>query len=440
MKQITVIGTGYVGLVSGVLLSEFGNQVICVDNDEKKIDSLKNNKCPIYEPGLEEFLIKNKKNKKLTFTTDLEYAVKKAEVIFIAVGTPSLGDGSADLSYVFKVAKDIGRYINGYKVIVDKSTVPIGTGRKVHKIIQEEIDKRAGQIEFDVVSNPEFLREGSAVYDFRHPDRIVIGTESEKALEIMKDVYSVLYLNKSPFIECNIETAEMIKYANNAYLATKISFINEIANLCEKVGANVQKVAEAMGKDGRISPKFLHPGPGYGGSCFPKDTRAIVRIARENHENLSIIEAAVHANDMQKLRMADKVIRCMNGVDNKTVTVLGITFKPETDDMREAPSLVIIRELVKNGAKIKIYDPEGEKEARIYFQDILHSLEFCNDEYEAMEASEAVIILTEWNVFRNLDLARMKKLLKNNYFFDFRNIYNRSKIEQLGFQYTGVGV
>lgn len=439
--RVAVIGVGYVGLVTGVLLSDFGNEVICVDNNEKKIGNLIKGECPIYEPGLQEVIIKNIKRKKVEFTTDIKYAIKNAKVIFIAVGTPSDEKGRADLKYVFEVTKEIGKYINEYKVIVNKSTVPIGTGQISKAIIQSELNNRLlSDIEFDVVSNPEFLREGSAVYDFRHPDRIIIGTESERALNIMRNVYKVLYLNNAPFLECNIETAEMIKYANNTFLATKITFINEIANLCEKVGANVQKVAEAMGKDGRISSKFLHAGPGFGGSCFPKDVRALIEIAKEHDERIRVIEAVEEANKKQKIRMVRKIEANIGELTNKSISILGITFKPETDDLREAPSLVIIRELIKKGTHIKVYDPEGEKEGKIYFSDIKENIYFANNEYEAIEGTEAVVILTEWNLFRNLDIDKVKQIMRGKYFFDLRNIYNKDFIESKGLKYIGVGV
>lgn len=438
--KVTVIGTGYVGLVTGVLLSDFGNYVICVDNNIDKINMLNNDQCPIYEPGLSEIINKCKKRKRLQFTTNIKRAIEESEVIFIAVGTPSDENGRIDLSYVTNVTREIGKYINEYKVIVNKSTVPVGTNHKSREIIQQEIDLRKQNIEFDIVSNPEFLREGCAVYDFRHPDRIIIGSDSKKAVEIMREVYRVLYINHAPFVECDTATAEMIKYANNAFLATKITFINEIANICEKVGANVQKVAEAMGKDGRISQKFLHAGPGFGGSCFPKDTKALIEIANEHNEQVRIIEAVVEANEAQKYRMVDKIKNSLGELRGKEIAILGITFKPETDDMREAPSIIIIQELVKLGAIIKIYDPEGEREGKLYFKDILDKITFSSDEYNAVEGVDGLVILTEWNLFRNLDLSRIKKSMKGCHFFDFRNIYDRATTQEFGFKYTGVGV
>lgn len=439
-RKISVIGSGYVGLVVGTCLADFGLDVIIMDNDAEKIEKLNDGIIPIYEPGLEEMVKKNVYYKRLIFTNNMEYAVENSEVIFIAVGTPPKEDGSADLKYVMDVAEQIGQFINGYKVIVDKSTVPIGTGQKVKNIINECLIRRNKDHEFDVVSNPEFLREGSAVQDFTHPDRVVIGCEGEKAKNIMKSVYRVLYLNETPFIETNIETAEMIKYACNAFLATKITFINEIANLCERVNANVQDVAKAMGKDGRISPKFLHAGPGYGGSCFPKDTKALASIAREHDENMSVIETVIEANEKQKLRMVDKIENALGSVNGKTIAILGITFKPKTDDMREAPSLVICNELVKRGAKLKIFDPEGEKEGKWRFKKIIESINFCEDEYKAVENADALAIITEWHQFRNMNLKRIKENMRGNTFLDFRNIYNKDAINNIGMIYFGVGI
>lgn len=439
-RKISVIGSGYVGLVVGTCLADFGLDVIIMDNDAEKIEKLKDGIIPIYEPGLEEMVKKNVYYKRLFFTNSMEYAVENSEVIFIAVGTPPKEDGSADLKYVMDVAEQIGQFINGYKVIVDKSTVPIGTGQKVKKIVNECLRRRNKNYEFDVVSNPEFLREGSAVQDFTHPDRVVIGCESEKAENIMKSVYRVLYLNETPFIDTNIETAEMIKYACNAFLATKITFINEIANLCEKVNANVQDVAKAMGKDGRISSKFLHAGPGYGGSCFPKDTKALASIAREHDEKMSVIETVIEANERQKLRMVDKIENALGSVNGKTIAILGITFKPKTDDMREAPSLVICNELVKRGAKLRIFDPEGEKEGKWRFKKIIESINFCEDEYKAVENADALAIITEWHQFRNMNLKRIKENMRGNTFLDFRNIYNKDAINNIGMIYFGVGI
>ena len=434
MKKITVIGTGYVGLVTGACLADIGHQVICVDIDKEKIKKLKKGIIPIYEPGLEEIVDKNFKSGNLQFTTDTKSAVEASEVVFIAVGTPSLPDGTVNLDYVKSAAKNIAQAMNGYKVIVDKSTVPVGTGDVVGRTISQYYSG-----DFDVVSNPEFLREGSAVYDFLHPDRVVLGVESERAGAIMKDVYRSLYLNETPFVETNLESAEMIKYASNAFLAVKITFINEIANLCEQVGADVKAVAHAMGKDGRIGPKFLHPGPGYGGSCFPKDTRALADIAKRSKSRLRIVEATIEANEAQKQRMVEKILAAVGSPQGKTFAILGLAFKPNTDDMREAPALTIIERLVSKGARIKAYDPEAMKEAAWRLVTIDHSITYCLSEYDTMKDSDALIILTEWNQFRNLDLAKAKQLLKTPLFFDFRNLYERKTLESLGFSYQGVG-
>lgn len=436
---ISIIGTGYVGLVTGACLSDFGLDVICVDNNARKVERLKDGIIPIYEPGLDEIVKRNHANNRLEFTTDIKYAVESSDVIFIAVGTPPAEDGSADLQHVFSVAADIGKYMNGQKVVVDKSTVPVGTGQKVRNVIQEELDKRDEQYEFDVVSNPEFLREGTAIYDFTHPDKVVIGAESDYAVDIMKSVYRVLYINETPFIITNIETAEMIKYANNAFLAMKISFINEIANLCEKVGANVQEVAKAIGKDGRIGPKFLHAGPGYGGSCFPKDTMALAHIGRQYNSPVQLIETIIEVNNRQKIKAAEKVALAMGGVRGKTLAVLGLTFKPKTDDVRDAPAISIIRELNGKGASFKVFDPEGMQEAQKVLGDVNY-ITYCNDEYSAIEGCDAVIIVTEWHQFRNLNLNRVKTLLKNPNFFDLRNIYNKNDLVRMGFRYYGTGV
>jgi UDPglucose 6-dehydrogenase len=442
MVKIAVIGTGYVGSVSGACLADFGNRVTCVDNNREKIEALKQGIIPIYEPGLDLIVERNVREGRLAFTTDFAAAVKENHVVFIAVGTPPAEDGSADLRYVETAARDIGRYISGYTVVVDKSTVPIGTARKVIQWISEELLKRGERIPFDVVSNPEFLREGSAVQDFTHPDRVVIGSESEKARNIMKDVYRPLYLNEIPCIETNLESAEMIKYASNAFLAVKITFINEIANLCEKAGADVRDVAKAMGRDGRIGAKFLHPGPGYGGSCFPKDTQALARIGRDKGEPLSIVEAAINANEGQKVRMINKIEQVMESagpLKGKTIAVLGLAFKPNTDDMRESPAITICEGLVSRGAKIRVWDPAAMKEAEWRLASIKDHLVFASDEYDAIAGCDALVILTEWNQFRNLDLLRVKSLLALPYFFDLRNIYKREEAESAGLRYTGIG-
>lgn len=439
MNKIGVIGTGYVGLVTGTCLSDFGLNITCVDNNQGKIDNLLKGIIPIYEPGLEPIVERNVYYKRLGFTSDIKRAVEECEVLFIAVGTPPADNGCADLQYVESVARAIAKHMNGYKVIVDKSTVPIGTGQKVKGWVIEELEKRGVSYDFDVVSNPEFLREGSAVHDFSHPDRVVIGAESKRAMEIMKQVYSVLYLNETPFVETNIETAEMIKYAANAFLAMKITFINEVANLCEKVGAEVQDVAKAMGRDGRISPKFLHPGPGYGGSCFPKDTVALAEIGKQYGSPVTLIEQTIKANESQKRLAAQKIENELGDLIGKQLAILGLSFKPNTDDMRDAPSITILNELANKGATFKVYDPIAYKEAKWRLENINGKITYCENEYEAMEGSDALIIITEWNQFRNLDLDRVKELLKQHYFFDFRNIYKREAMEKQGFKYFGVG-
>ena len=439
MSKIAVLGTGYVGLVSGAMFADFGHTVICVDIDEKKIQSLKNGKIPIFEPGLETVVRSNSFYKRLDFTTDTRYAVENSDIIFIAVGTPQGDDGTADLQYVLAAAEDIAGHMNGYKIIVDKSTVPVGTSRLVRERIASVLARRGAAHEFDVVSNPEFLREGSAVYDFTHPDRVVLGCESPDALSAMKEVYRVLYLNETPFVETNPETAEMIKYASNAFLAVKISYINEIANICERVGADVQKVAKAMGQDGRISPKFLHAGPGYGGSCFPKDTRALSRIARQHGEVISVVDAAIEANERQKQRMVEKVSGAMGDLHGRTLAVLGITFKPNTDDMRESPALVILPELVGRGATLRVFDPEGAREGAWRLASIAEGVRFCDDEYDAIKGADGIILLTQWHQFRNLDFDRVSAITEGRYFFDFRNVYDRAALEGKGFAYYGVG-
>lgn len=438
--KIGVVGTGYVGLVQGVIMAEFGLNVICMDVSEEKIKNLKKGIIPIYEPGLKELLEKNMKAGRIEFTTDMKYTTENSEVIFIAVGTPPALDGSADLHFVLEVAKSIGQYMNEYKVVVDKSTVPVGTGKLVRETIQKELDNRNLSYEFDIVSNPEFLREGKAVGDCLKPDRVVIGTESEKAKEIMKKVYDVLFINETPFVFTNIETAEMIKYASNAFLAVKISFINEISLLAEKVGANTQEIAKAMGKDGRISPKFLHCGPGYGGSCFPKDTKAIVDIAKKHGEDMYVIKAAIDANEKQKRKMVEKIVTKMNGVEGKHIAVLGLSFKPDTDDMRDAPSIDIIRGLVEVGAKIQAYCPEGMREARWRLEDCENSITYCADEYSAVNEVDAIVLMTEWNQFRTLDSNKVLSRVKDKYIFDLRNIFAKNTEIKAKFNYYGVGI
>jgi len=446
MASVAIIGTGYVGLVSGACLADFGNSVTCVDIDRNKIENLNKGIIPIYEPELSDMVIRNTQVNRLKFTDSLTEAVLNNEVIFIAVGTPPTEDGNADLSYVENAARSIGKIINAYKVVVNKSTVPIGTARKVKHWIEEEISKRiesnadlSENLSFDVVSNPEFLREGAAVQDFTHPDRIIIGAENIKARYIMKNVYRSLYMTETPYIETSFESAEMIKYSANAFLAVKISFINEIANLCEKTGANVQDVSRALGYDERIGAKFLHPGPGYGGSCFPKDTRAIIHTGKEYNSSLLVIEAAVQANQKQKEKMVNKIETALGSLDQKTIAVLGLSYKPNTDDMREAPSLHIIDGLIKKGAHIHATDPVALNEAKLQFKDYENSIVFFINEYDAIHNADALIILTEWNQYRNLDFKKIKKLLKAPVFFDLRNIYNRNDIEKIGFIYYAVG-
>ena len=431
--RIAMIGTGYVGLVSGACFSEFGTDVVCVDKDAGKIDRLLDGVIPIYEPGLDALVEKNVAAGRLSFTTDLHAAVKGADAVFIAVGTPTTeGDGHADLSYVYAAAAEIGHAMDDYTVVVTKSTVPVGTGREVHRIISEI---RSAD-EFDVASNPEFLREGSAIEDFMRPDRVVIGTDSEKASEVLRQLYRPLYLMETPILYTKIETAELIKYAANTFLAAKITFINEVANLCEKVGANVQEVARGIGLDGRIGSKFLHAGPGHGGSCFPKDTLALVQTAKDFDAPLKIIEAVVQVNEERKHQMADKIIAAAGGsVDGKTVAVLGLTFKPNTDDMRDSPSLAIVPALQQAGATVRAFDPQGMEEAK----EMLPGTVFCDDAYETMEGADALSIVTEWNEFRLLDLERVKGLLSAPLLVDLRNIYKPDEIIKAGFDYYSVG-
>jgi len=521
--KICIIGTGYVGLVTGACLSDFGLEVTCVDQDEAKISLLNSGGIPIYEQNLEEIINKNVKAGRLSFTTDIENAVKESEVIFIAVGTPPNHDGSADLTQIKNVAGQIARCLNGYKVIVNKSTVPVGTVSRIKKIITENqnpslrategsaeisneenshceeaerpkqfhsthvipdsssvIPAKTGihpsviarsdpssviarsdpssviarsdpssviarseatrqsqkePIPFDVVSNPEFLREGSAVQDFTHPDKIVIGTDSDRALKIMQEIYRPLYLIDTPFVFTNPETAEMIKYACNSFLATKITFINEIANLCDKVGADVHQIARAMGLDGRISPKFLHPGPGYGGSCFPKDTRALCSISESNGYEFVTLNAVVSANKRQRELMIEKIKHLLKELKGKTIGILGLAFKQSTDDIRESSSIDIVKILLKEGVKIRCFDPMAMENAK----KILPDLTYCQDEYETARGSDALVIATEWNEFRNLDLYKIKELLKNPIFIDLRNLYETEKVKALGFIYEGVG-
>jgi UDPglucose 6-dehydrogenase len=433
--KITMIGTGYVGLVTGTCFAEFGHHITCVDKIEDKISRLKEGKIPIYEPGLDALVAKNVGEGRLKFTTSLDEAIPGAEAIFIAVGTPSSrrGDGYADLTYIYAAAKEIAHYLQDYTIIVDKSTVPVGTARQVARIISEENP----EADFDVASNPEFLREGAAISDFMRPDRVVIGVESERSEQVLREVYKPLFLRDTPIVSTSIETAELTKYAANAFLAVKISFINEIAAVCEAVGADVSALAKGIGMDGRIGNKFLHPGPGYGGSCFPKDTLALMRIVQEHGESVRIVEAAVEVNAAQKARMVKKIRDMLGGSEaGKTVAVLGLTFKPETDDMREAPAATILPALLEKGARIKAHDPKGMEEAKQYLPD---GIEYVENGYQACDGADAVILMTEWNQYRALDLEKIKKIMKDPVFIDLRNVYDPATMKELGFRYIGVG-
>ena len=436
--RIAVIGTGYVGLVSGACFSEFGVSVTCVDTDAAKIARLRRGEMPIYEPGLEALVAANTAAGRLSFTTELLPAIEGADAVFIAVGTPSRrGDGHADLSYVFAAAAEIGRALaetraGGYTVVVTKSTVPVGTGREVAAILH----RVCPNARFDVASNPEFLREGSAIEDFMRPDRVVIGADSDRAREVMRQVYRPLYLSETPMLFTDIETAELVKYAANAFLATKITFINEIADLCERVGADIQDVARGIGLDGRIGRKFLHAGPGFGGSCFPKDCQALVRTAHEAAADLAIVETVVQVNEARKARMADKIIAACGGtVAGKTIAVLGLTFKPNTDDMRDSPSLAILPRLATAGAAIRAFDPAGIDEAR----NLMPELVYCDDAYDAAAGADALVLLTEWNEFRALDLARIGRLLAEPLVIDLRNIYQPAEMAAAGLSYVSIG-
>lgn len=432
--KIAMIGTGYVGLVSGVCFSDFGHDVVCVDKDLRKIGQLEKGIAPIYEPGLEELMAKNVAAGRLSFTVDLARAVDGADAVFIAVGTPTRrGDGHADLTFVMAAAEEIANALTGYAVVVTKSTVPVGTNRQVKRVIQAD---NPGAV-FDVASNPEFLREGAAIDDFMRPDRVVVGVESDRAAKVMNDIYRPLYLRDFPILSTDLESAEMIKYAANAFLATKITFINEIAALCERVGADVKKVSKGMGLDGRIGSKFLHAGPGYGGSCFPKDTKALARMGQDHSVPMQLTETVIKVNDEVKRRMIDKVVDlCGGSVNGKVIAVLGVTFKPNTDDMRDSPSLTIVPSLVGNGAKIHVVDPQGRREG----ENLLPSVVWHEDVYEAAADADAIVILTEWNEFRALDLERMAKTMVTPMMADLRNIYNPDDVERAGFTaYVSIG-
>lgn len=430
--HIGVIGTGYVGLVTGACFAEFGVYVTCVDKDEQKIKALEKGVVPFYEPGLDELVKRNVKQGRLKFTTSIGDAAASALVLFIAVGTPPRGDGSADLSYIDEVAREIAIHMDSYKVIVTKSTVPVGTGKRIRQIIQENLK---ADNNFDIVSNPEFLREGAAIEDFMRPNRVVIGADSPQAVAIIKDLYQPLYLIETPFVITSIETSELIKYASNSFLAVKISFINEIAALCEKIGADVKMVAKGMGLDHRIGQKFLHAGPGFGGSCFPKDTKAILKIAEEHGVELGIVRGAISANENQKQTAFEKIKTAIGDLKGKTIAILGVSFKPNTDDIRDAPAVYIIERLLKEGATVRAYDPVAMDNARQQ----LPAVTFCEDAYDAAKGSDALVIVTEWNQFRNLDIERIKCLAARHLFFDFRNIYEPARLRALGFKYFCTG-
>ena len=431
--RVAMIGSGYVGLVSGACFADFGHVVTCVDKDAGKVAALQRGDMPIFEPGLAELVADNVEAKRLAFTKDLRKAVSEADAVFIAVGTPSRrGDGHADLTFVYEAAREIAHALDGYTVMVTKSTVPVGTGDEVERIVREA----RPDADFALVSNPEFLREGAAIADFKRPDRIVIGTEDPRARAVMTELYRTLFLNEPPMVVTSRRTAELIKYAGNAFLATKITFINEIADLCEKVGANVQEVARGIGLDNRIGSKFLHAGPGYGGSCFPKDTLALIKTARENDAAIRIVETVVSVNEERKRAMAHKVIGACGGqIRGKKVALLGLTFKPNTDDMRDAPSLAIVSTLQEAGALVRAYDPEGMEQAK----GLLHKVEYTPDAYSCVDGADALVIVTEWDAFRALDLDRIKSLLHEPLIIDLRNIYRPEEMRRRGFRYVSVG-
>ena len=439
--KISVIGTGYVGLVSGVCFAQMGNSVTCVDIDEKKIEELKQGIIPIYEPGLEDMTLDNYKNKTLDFTTNSKDAIKNSSIAFIAVGTPMGEDGSADLKYVLAVAATIGQSMESYTVVVDKSTVPVGTAEKVKAAIQIELDKRGVDVAFDVVSNPEFLKEGAAIQDFLHPDRVVIGAESEKAMDVMRELYAPFMKHHDRFIAMDIKSAEMTKYAANAMLATKISFMNEMSQICERVGADINKVRNGIGSDSRIGYSFIYPGCGYGGSCFPKDVQALAKTAKDYGYNPRILDAVEAVNYDQKYLISNKVItKFGENLEGKTFGVWGLSFKPETDDMREASSITIINELTSRGAKIVAYDPKARHEAETHYLKNNDNVSYVDSKYEALKDADSIILVTEWQEFRSPDFDEMKKLLKNAIFFDGRNQFNKEKMNEHGFEYFQIGV
>jgi UDPglucose 6-dehydrogenase len=430
--HIAVIGTGYVGLVTGACFADFGMQVTCVDKDEDKIGSIKSGKMPIYEPGLDALVAKNVRDGRLEFSTEVRRAIEQSLVVFLAVGTPTSGDGSADMSQIDEVAYEIARSLNGYKVIVTKSTVPVGAASRIKKIIAEN---KTTTSRFSVAANPEFLREGAAINDFMRPDRVVIGCIDEEAIEILKDIYRPLYLIETPFVITTPESAEMIKYASNAFLATKVSFINEISRLCELLGADVHDVAKGMGMDARIGSKFLHPGPGFGGSCFPKDAKALVALGRSVEYDIQIVEAALRVNESQRTSIIDRIKRVVPQLEDKTIAILGLAFKPDTDDIREAPAIRIINDLSASGARIRAYDPAAMQSARR----ILPEIEYCEDEYAAARGSDGLVVVTEWNQFRSLDMERLKQLMREPNIVDLRNIYEPETMRAAGFKYLGMG-
>jgi UDPglucose 6-dehydrogenase len=430
--HIAVIGTGYVGLVTGACFADFGMRVTCVDKDERKISSINTGKMPIYEPGLDALVAKNVREGRLKFSTDVRGTVEQSLVVFLAVGTPPSGDGSADLSQIDEVAYEIAKSLNGYKVIVTKSTVPVGAASRIQKIIGEN---RATVSRFSVAANPEFLREGAAINDFMRPDRVVIGCRDEEAVAILKDIYRPLYLIETPFVITTPESAEMIKYASNAFLATKVSFINEISALCERLGADVHDVAKGMGMDARIGSKFLHPGPGFGGSCFPKDAQALVALGRSVNYDVRIVEAALRVNEAQKSSIIDRIKLLLPHLEGKTITILGLAFKPETDDIREAPSIKLIADLLEAGTRIQAYDPAAMDSARRLLTDI----EYCEDEYEAARGSDGLVVVTEWNQFRRLDIDRLKQLMREPNIIDLRNLYEPETMRSAGFKYLAMG-
>jgi UDPglucose 6-dehydrogenase len=430
--KITVIGTGYVGLVAGVCLADMGNDVVCVDVDKSKVDFLNGGGVPIYEPGLSDMLKRNKSEERITFTTDLKEGIQKSTAIFIAVGTPPGKNHEADLSAVKEVAKNIGKYMNDYKVVIDKSTVPVGTADVVAKIIKEN---QTQNIDFDVVSNPEFLREGAALYDFANPDRVVVGTQSERARKVMKDIYEGIVRTDKPLLFTDVKSAEIIKYASNSMLATRISFMNEVAQLCEKVGADVKMVAQGMGLDKRIGPRFLQSGVGYGGSCFPKDVNAFRETMKEHGVKGSILEAVELVNFEQKRSLLPKIKKLVPNLKDKKIAIWGLAFKPKTDDMREAPSIVVIEQLQKEGAHITAFDPEAEKTAKLFFKDI----DYAKNPYDAVKDADCLVIVTEWNEFRELDKSKIKSLMKQPNVVDGRNIYDLKEMKEDGFNYIGVG-